>query len=364
MNGIKFLFAGLFLFFLLNLPAEIVKEDADSVTFRQPDRALVTVAKRPQRVVVGYASLAGVWHLADGTAVAVPDIREKSVLPESMRHLPAAGSATVPNVEQIVALKPDLVLLTAKLARHRATANLLRSSDIPAICVEYNHYKDFHALLDLFCRINGRSADTVAAAKKVMREVEQICFRTGGLTAPRCAVIFASSAGFSLESPLTNTGCMAAMLGAKNIRETESPARMPFSYEQFLLNNGRCRRAEKEVSAGFNDADELEKAFRREEWTRPFSSGGSVSVYAGAALSRSVPVSCVAAVSGKGVLTNGAENCFEKLCRADRDHPAACGPACACGSAESCGRFAETSDRRDHFDSVEPSRRRQLSDPV
>ena len=263
MNGIKFLFAGLFLFFLLNLPAEIVKEDADSVTFRQPDRTLVTVAKRPQRVVVGYASLAGVWHLADGTAVAVPDIREKSVLPESMRHLPAAGSATVPNVEQIVALKPDLVLLTAKLARHRATANLLRSSGIPAICVEYNHYKDFHALLDLFCRINGRSADTVAAAKKVMREVEQICFRTGGLTAPRCAVIFASSAGFSLESPLTNTGCMVAMLGAKNIRETESPARMPFSYEQFLLSDPDVIFV---VTMG--DAEGLKKKFQRDLMTQ------------------------------------------------------------------------------------------------
>ncbi len=259
MSGIKFLFAGLFLFSLLNLPAEIVKEDADSVTFRQPDRALVTVAKRPQRVVVGYASLAGVWHLAGGTAVAVPNIHEKSVLPESMRGLPTAGSATVPNVEKIVALKPDFVLLTAKLARHRETANLLRSSGIPAICVEYNHYRDFHALLDLFCRINGRSVDTVAAAKNVMQEVEQICFRTKDLTAPRCAIIFVSSAGFSLESPRTNTGCMAAMLGAENIRKTELPARMSFSYEQFLLSDPDVI-----FVVMMGDAEGLKKKFQRE----------------------------------------------------------------------------------------------------
>lgn len=245
------------------LPAEIIREDASSLTFRQPDRVEVTITKKPRRTVVGYASLAGVWDLAGGSAIGVPDIRAKSALPDSMRKLPVIGSPTVPNVEKIIALKPDLVLLIAKLERHRAVAALLRNSGIPAVCVEYNNYNDFHKLLDLFCRINGNSVDAVPAARNVTRDIKRICSAAKDLKAPRCAIIFASSGGFSLESPRTNTGCVVSMLGARNIRKTEQPVRMHFSYEQFLLDN-----PEVVFVVTMGDAGGLKEKFRRDFMSR------------------------------------------------------------------------------------------------
>jgi len=219
------------------LTAEIVRKDADSITYRQPDQQEIKVRKHPRRVVVGYGSLAKVWDLAGGAAVAVPGVAEKSALPERMRELPVIGSATVPNTEKVMAMKPDLVLLIGKMERHRSIAELLRGAGIDAVCVEYNNYGDFNDILDFFCRLNGKTVRDVSAARRVQEDVESICAKTMGLTPSSCAIIFASSAGFSLESPETNTGMMAEKLGGRNIMKDKGRSRIHFSYERLLLDN-------------------------------------------------------------------------------------------------------------------------------
>ena len=220
------------------LNAETVREQADRVFYRQPDGQEIPLSKLPQRVIIGYGSLAKVWDLAGGRAIGVPALAEKNALPAAMRDRPPVGSATAPNLERVLALEPDLVLLIAKLEKHRATAEMLRRAGVEAVCVNYNNYRDFHQLLDFFCRLNGRTLESVPAARKVTQEVEAICAKVRHLQGPRCAILFASSMGFALESSRTNTGTMVEMLGGRNIfTATEGPLRGKFSYEQLLMDN-------------------------------------------------------------------------------------------------------------------------------
>lgn len=244
--------------------ADLVKEDSRSVVCRQPDHEIVTVPKHPERVIVAYGSLAKVWALAGGTAVGVPALSEKNVLPESMRDLPSIGSATAPNVEKVLAMKPDLVLLIAKLERQCAAGKLLRRTGVNALCVDYSNYGDFYRLLDLFCRINGKKIPDLAQAKQVTDEVARICSRAKSRTAPRCAVLFASSAGFSLESHRTNTGMMLEMLGGINILKTKGYARVRFSYEQLILENPDVI-----LLITMGDSEALRKKFRRDFMDQP-----------------------------------------------------------------------------------------------
>lgn len=221
----------------LSVSAQIVSEDNASIRYRQENGEEVVLRKNPKRAVIGYGSLAKVWDLAGGTAVGVPKLREKDALPESMKNLPQIGLPTVPNPEKIAQVNPDLVLLSSKLGRHYAVASLLRQSGVDAVCVTYNNYHDFNALLDLFCRLNGKTLKQVPAAAKVTADVEAVCAGVKGRKVPRCAVIFASAAGFSLESDRTNTGLMVKMLGGENILKKSSRQRMSFSYEQLLLDD-------------------------------------------------------------------------------------------------------------------------------
>ncbi|MBO4630693.1 MAG: ABC transporter substrate-binding protein [Lentisphaeria bacterium] len=221
----------------LGVSAQIVSEDGAKICYRQENGEEVVLKKNPKRTVVGYGSLAKVWDLAGGTAVGVPKLREKDALPESMKNLPQIGLPTVPNPEKIAMVNPDLVLLSSKLTRHYVVASLMRQSGVDAVCVTYNNYRDFNALLDFFCRLNGKTVREVPAAAKVTSDVDAVCASVKGLKAPRCAIIFASAAGFSLESERTNTGLMTKMLGGENILKKSDRLRMNFSYEQLLLDN-------------------------------------------------------------------------------------------------------------------------------
>ena len=223
--------------FLSGAAQQIVSEDGAKIVYRQENGEEVTLKKHPKRTVIGYGSFAKVWDLAGGTAVGVPKLKEKDALPPAMRDLPLIGLPTVPNPEKIAQVQPDLVLLSAKLARHHAVASLMRQSGVDTVCVTYNNYHDFSALLDLFCRLNGKTLQQLPAAAKVTAEVESLCASVKDRKAPRCAIVFASANGFSLESDRTNTGVMAKMLGAENILKKSSRLRMSFSYEQLLLDN-------------------------------------------------------------------------------------------------------------------------------
>jgi len=232
------LFYGLTLFLTMTvLTADIVKEDAKTIVYRQPDTREITVPKRPERVVICSPSLSKVWALAGGKAVGVPDAADRNALPETMRNLPSVGSAVMPNLEKIVTLQPDLVLLIAKVGRHRAIGKLLLKTGIPAVCVEYNNYGDFHKLLDFFCKLNGREIADVPEARNTTGEVRRICERAREFEPQRCAVLFASASGFTLESRRTNTGMIAEMLGAVNISKQREVLRVHFSSEQLLLDN-------------------------------------------------------------------------------------------------------------------------------
>lgn len=182
----------LLLCIVFSLAAEVVKEQKDHLVYRQPDGKEVLVKKNPKRVVIAYASLASVWDLAGGKAVGVSFANDDRAIPPAMKHLPRIGGSTVPNVERITMLSPDLVLLTAKLSRQRQIADLLNKTGIPAVCVQYVTYHDFAALLDFFCKINSTSINALPRAAQIVNEVSSLCRETKKLNQPRCAVLFAA----------------------------------------------------------------------------------------------------------------------------------------------------------------------------
>ncbi|MBN2641466.1 MAG: ABC transporter substrate-binding protein [Victivallales bacterium] len=242
---------------------KIISQTPEALTYRQVDGLEVKVPLKPKRAIVAYGSLTKIWDLAGGAAVGVPTVL-KDALPESMLKLPRIGSATSPDLEKILMLNPDLVLLIAKVQRHRMAAELLRSSGVSTLSVKYDNYKDFYELLDLFCRINGKTVNDVPEVRKIKAQVSRICDQAKQLKPPTCAVVFASASGFSLESAQANTGMIVDMLGAKNIVKDTNAARGNFRYEQLLLDNPDVI-----VIVTMGNAEGLREKFRREVTSQP-----------------------------------------------------------------------------------------------
>ncbi len=254
------------LFLSMGFPAiaDVVRENDAELVFRQPDGEEVRLLKHPRRVVVGYLSLAKVWEQAGGKAVGVLGSKDDSALPVSMRGLPKVGTGMAPNAEKVMLLEPDLVLLSAKVERQRASARQLRESGIAAVCLSYSHYRDYLEILDLFCRLHGRSIRDFPEARRTVEEVEAVCRETAGRPRPSCAILFASASGFSLEADGTNAGTIAAMLGAANILKTSGNLRVPFSFEQFLLEDPDVI-----FIVTMGDAEALREKVRSEWMNRP-----------------------------------------------------------------------------------------------
>ncbi|MBR0459027.1 MAG: ABC transporter substrate-binding protein [Victivallales bacterium] len=206
----------------------------ETLSYKQPDGVVIQIHRSPKRTVIVNASLAKLWALAGGTAVAVPSTPTKEALPESMRHLPTCGSPRGASLEQIVAFQPDFVLLSARVPSHRQTAELLRNMNIDALCVSYVNYRDFRELTALFADIHRKNVQELPELTNTLHECEQIIASAKDRTGPTVAILLASSHGFQAENAGTNTGHMVKLLGGRNIVPGESEARMPFSYETFL----------------------------------------------------------------------------------------------------------------------------------
>lgn len=219
------------------LAAEVVSEGAATMAYRQPDGSVVTLHKQPKRVVICYASLVPVWYAAGGRAVGVPRVASADVLPEAVRGLPEIGSISTPNPEKILMLKPDLALLLGRYERHGAVARILNRAGVETVMLEYANYTDFASLFDFFCRLNGAPPAALAEKKRIAGEVEAVCRKAAEKPGPTAAIVFASPAGFKLESEHSNTGTILNMLGGKNIATGIGQPRVNFSYERLFVDD-------------------------------------------------------------------------------------------------------------------------------
>lgn len=114
--------------------------------------ALTTDAK----VVSCYASFADMWQLAGGTLSAVTedaitehqlDVGPDTAIIGSVKHI---------DLEQVVALEPDYVMLSADLAAHLSLRESLDTMGIPYGYFQVDDFGDYKALMGQFCRITGR----------------------------------------------------------------------------------------------------------------------------------------------------------------------------------------------------------------
>lgn len=142
-----------------------------------------------------------------------------------------------PNLEKLLALKPDLVLLHSKRGKHWEVQKLLRSAGVESVCVDYTNYDDFLTLLDFFSRVNGNPPEAEAVRKKITSEVDALCAETAKLKPVTFISMIVSGTGFLSETPRGNTANMAARLGGRNLVPAASVVRVKYSMEQLLMSD-------------------------------------------------------------------------------------------------------------------------------
>ena len=107
------------------------------------------------RVVALTRSLADLWQTAGGSLVGVPD--DALDLPELSEDCVSIGSLAEPDAEQIIALEPDLVLMSADLPSQQALCAELAKAGVPVLSIDINSFDDYDAQMAALTEATGRA---------------------------------------------------------------------------------------------------------------------------------------------------------------------------------------------------------------
>ena len=125
------------------------------------------------RVVCCYGSFAECWSLAGGSLVgATQDALDERGL--DLNGAQIVGTVKEINLERVVALQPDLVILSADLAAHLSLKESLAALKIPTACFRVDTFEDYRRLMKLFCTVLNNPAAFKEHVTQVGARIDEI----------------------------------------------------------------------------------------------------------------------------------------------------------------------------------------------
>lgn len=195
-----------------------VQSEAATLTFTDALGYEVSI-KSHDRVVSLYGSFAETWVLAGGTLAGTTNDAIKERKLELSDDVAIVGTTKEPNMEEILALNPDFVILSADTSEQVDMHNALSTAKIPHAYYRVDTFSDYLAMLKQLCGMTGREdlyqkngAEVQAQIDKVMEAVKKHTEKT-----PTALLIRAFSSGAKAKGDDNLAGVMLRDLGAENL---------------------------------------------------------------------------------------------------------------------------------------------------
>ena len=171
------------------------------------------------RVVSLYGSFAELWLLLGGTLVgATTDAVEERGL-DLGADVALVGNVKTPSLEEVLALEPDFVILSADIEGHVALDESLTAAGVPHAYFRVDNFEDYCTVLRQFCQMTGRDDLFEEYGAAQQQRVERIKAAAAQMqdAAPTVLLIRAYSTGAKAKGTDIFAGAMLAELGADNI---------------------------------------------------------------------------------------------------------------------------------------------------
>lgn len=221
----------------------IISETDCSVTYVDNFGTEREITKNPERVVIAFNSILGLWYYTGGTSLT--KARGSVNVPAEAVNLVDLGSTRSLSIEAIIALEPQLVILAANINNQVAMAPILEEIGIEVMIIDTST-KSYSRFLEnslLFSKINGTEKLYEKRVGTKRRKIENIISKARDINVkPSVAVIMVTNKNMKIESADSLTGEVVHLLGGKNIIDRKDinirgKTRMTFSIESLLFAN-------------------------------------------------------------------------------------------------------------------------------
>lgn len=221
-----------------NQQTQNTAQTADGYTFTDAIGQEITV-QNPERVISLMGSFSEIWVLAGGADTLVGtshdtvDNRDLG-LPEDIS---VVGTYQNPNIEEILALNPDLVLLSSETTRtdsHVTLKDALQDAGITAAYFSVTHFEDYLNMLKICTDITGNTEAYETNGLAVQERIAQIIAENKTNASPSVLLMITYSGGIRAQNSDTMTGRMLADLGCRNILNDYPSMLQDFSVEKII----------------------------------------------------------------------------------------------------------------------------------
>ncbi|MDD3243692.1 MAG: ABC transporter substrate-binding protein [Eubacteriales bacterium] len=187
-----------------------------------------------QKAACCMGSFADVWQLAGGTVIgATQDAFEDGIL-ESSDAITDLGSLKTPSSETLLALRPDVVFLSANLPGHVELYDVLQGAGISTAYFDVENFADYLTMLKTCTQVTGREDLFEKYGVQVQQRVDQAIERGQGKASPSVLLLRAYSGGVKAKGSDNMTGAMLSDLGCRNIADSEESLLEDLSMEKIL----------------------------------------------------------------------------------------------------------------------------------
>ena len=207
--------------------------DAKGVTVVDDLGREVTVTSH-DRVATLIGSFTDIWMLAGGQVVAAADDSWESLNLELDESTVNLGSIMEPDVEQLIAAEPDLVIASSNTDADVELLELLEQNGITVLYFSVSDFTEYLHMLDVCTDITGRKDLDEEKGLKVQAQIEEIKKRVDG-SKPEVLFLRASSGNVKAKGSEGNVcGEMLAQLGCVNIADSEESLLDDLSMEAII----------------------------------------------------------------------------------------------------------------------------------
>lgn len=201
---------------LLLVAALTTSVHAAGVTFTDDSGEIFNLPDVPQKVVVLNSSNLELFIAAGGTPSAYGESGTMpEYLEEQIRKLPSVGKVQNPDIEQIVHMKPDLVI-GMNFPFHTALKASLQRAGIPLAVFNVQNRDDLIGKMEIFGRMTGKPQQAAARVHDINAAISKAQMRVGK-GSRRVLVVYGTPESFNMALPNSFIGEITELAGGINI---------------------------------------------------------------------------------------------------------------------------------------------------